>query len=209
MSEESSQKSLKYLQNLGVEVRLNTQVKNYDGKYAYLSDGSKIHSRKVIWAAGIQGNAVPGLPETAVTHGRRLAVDRFSRVKDTTNIYAVGDLAYMEEEAFPKGHPQVAQVAIQQGVHLAKNLKRALKKQEWKPFRYNDKGSMATVGRNRAVVDLPAFSFQGWLAWVVWLLVHLFSILGTKNKIFIFLNWVWNYLTYDQGLRLIIRAKQK
>lgn len=209
MSEESSQKSLKYLRDLGVQVRLNTQVKNYDGKYAYLSDGGKIHSRKVIWAAGIRGNAVPGLPETAVTHGRRLAVDRFSRVKDTTNIYAVGDLAYMEEEAFPKGHPQVAQVAIQQGVNLAKNLKRALKKQEWKPFRYNDKGSMATVGRNRAVVDLPSFSFQGWLAWVVWLLVHLFSILGTKNKIFIFLNWVWNYLTYDQGLRLIIRAKKK
>ncbi|WP_020538746.1 NAD(P)/FAD-dependent oxidoreductase [Lewinella cohaerens] len=209
MSEESSEKSLAYLKDLGVEVRLNTRVNNYDGEYAYLSDGEKIRSNKVIWAAGIQGNSIPGLPESALTYGRRLEVDRFSKVKDTTNIYAIGDIAYMEEEAFPQGHPQVAQVAIQQGINLAQNLKRQLKGQKWKPFVYNDKGSMATVGRNRAVVDLPKLSFQGFPAWTVWLLVHLFAILGTKNKLFVFLNWVWNYLTYDQGLRLIIRAKAK
>ncbi|MGH1437803.1 MAG: NAD(P)/FAD-dependent oxidoreductase [Lewinella sp.] len=209
MSEESSEKSLAYLKDLGVEVRLDTRVNNYDGEYAYLSDGEKIRSNKVIWAAGIQGNSIPGLPESALTYGRRLEVDRFSKVKDTTNIYAIGDIAYMEEEAFPKGHPQVAQVAIQQGINLAHNLKRQLKGQEWEPFVYNDKGSMATVGRNRAVVDLPNLSFQGFPAWAVWLLVHLFAILGTKNKLFVFLNWVWNYLTYDQGLRLIIRAKTK
>ena len=115
----------------------------------------------------------------------------------------------MEEPDFAKGHPQVAQVAIQQGQNLADNLKRALQQKEWKPFSYKDKGSMATVGRNRAVVDLPTFSFQGFMAWAVWLLVHLFAILGTKNKVFVFLNWVWNYLTYDQSLRLIIKAKGK
>lgn len=174
-----------------------------------MSDGDKIRSNKVIWAAGITGNQIPGLPEEAITYGRRLAVDRFNRVQGAENIYALGDIAYMEEEAFPKGHPQVAQVAIQQGQTLANNLKRSLKQQDWKQFSYNDKGSMATVGRNRAVVDLPSFSFQGFPAWAVWLLVHLFAILGTKNKVFVFLNWVWNYLTYDQSLRLIIRAKGK
>jgi NADH dehydrogenase len=209
MSEEASTKALKYLKELGVIVRLDTRVENYDGEYAYLKGGEKIRSNKVIWAAGIRGNSIPGLPESAITYGNRLAVDRHSRVQGTDHIYAIGDIAYMEEEAFPKGHPQVAQVALQQGQHLASNFKRQLKQQEWEPFSYKDKGSMATVGRNRAVVDLPAFSFHGFLAWVVWLMVHLFSILGTKNKVFVFLNWVWNYLSYDQSLRLIIKAQGK
>lgn len=209
MSEESSTKALNYLQELGVIVRLSTRVEGYDGEYAYLKGGEKIRSNKVIWAAGIRGNSIPGLPESAITYGNRLEVNRFSKVKDTDNIYAIGDIAYMEEEAFPQGHPQVAQVALQQGKQLAANLKRQLKQQEWETFSYNDKGSMATIGRNRAVVDLPAFSFQGFMAWVVWLLVHLFSILGTKNKVFVFLNWVWNYLSYDQSLRLIIKAQGK
>lgn len=209
MSEESSSKALAYLQELGVEVRLNTRVERYDGEYAYLKGGEKIQSRKVIWAAGIRGNTLPGLPEAAITYGNRLAVDRHSKIQATENIYAIGDISYMEEEAFPQGHPQVAQVALQQGKNLADNLKRSLKKQEWRDFSYNDKGSMATIGRNRAVVDLTSFSFQGFFAWVVWLLVHLFSILGTKNKVFVFLNWVWNYLSYDQSLRLIIKAKGK
>ncbi|PSR12026.1 MAG: FAD-dependent oxidoreductase [Bacteroidetes bacterium] len=209
MSADASATSLAYLQDLGVQVRLNTQVKNYDGEYAYLSDGEKIRSRKVIWAAGIRGCSLPGLPAEAVTYGNRLAVDRFSRVKGTENVYAIGDISYMEEEAFPKGHPQVAQVALQQGQQLAKNLIGALRQQEWQPFSYHDQGSMATVGRNRAVVDLPRFSFHGFLAWAVWLVVHLFAILGTKNKLFVFLNWVWNYVSYDQSLRLIIRPKIK
>ena len=208
MSEESSEKSLAYLQELGVKVSLDTRVTAYDGEYAFLSNGEKIRSNKVIWAAGITGNSIPGLPEGAITYGNRLAVDRHSRVQGTENIYAVGDIAYMEEEAFPKGHPQVAQVAIQQGETLAKNLIRSTSNRDsWEAFTYNDKGSMATVGRNRAVVDLPRFSFQGFFAWAVWLLVHLFAILGTKNKLFVFLNWVWNYVTYDQSLRLIIRPK--
>lgn len=209
MSEESSDRALQYLQDLGVQVRLETRVDRYDGEYAYLNSGEKIPSRKVIWAAGIRGNTLPGLPESALTYGGRLAVDAHLRVKDTENIYAVGDIAYTEEEAFPKGHPQVAQVAIQQGDTLAKNFVRRLKGQDLLSFHYNDKGSMATIGRNRAVVDLPRFSFQGFMAWTVWLLVHLFAILGTKNKVFVFLNWLWNYITYDQSLRLIIKAKGK
>jgi len=209
MSEASSKQALEYLQDMDVQVKLGTRVNRYDGRFAYLSDDTKIRSNKVIWAAGIHGNVIPGLPAEASTYGRRLAVDRFNRVQGTKDIYAVGDIAYMEEPDFAKGHPQVAQVAIQQGQNLADNLKRALQQKEWKPFSYKDKGSMATVGRNRAVVDLPTFSFQGFMAWAVWLLVHLFAILGTKNKVFVFLNWVWNYLTYDQSLRLIIKAKGK
>ncbi|MEM1216274.1 MAG: NAD(P)/FAD-dependent oxidoreductase [Bacteroidota bacterium] len=210
MSEESSEKALEYLVNMGVKVKLNTRVDSYDGEFAYLSNGEKIRSNKVIWAAGIHGNVIPGLPESATTYGRRLAVDRYSRVQDTDRIYAIGDIAYMEEEAFPEGHPQVAQVALQQGEQLAKNLLRSSQDDsDWTAFSYNDKGSMATVGRNRAVVDLPRFSFQGFIAWAAWLVVHLFAILGAKNKLFVFINWVWNYLTYDQSLRLIIRAKGK
>lgn len=207
MSEVSSDKALRYLRELGVEVRLDTRVTGYDGQFVELNTGDRIRSRKVIWAAGITGNPLPGLPETAWTYGRRLAVDRHSRVRGLERVYAIGDIAYMEEPAFEQGHPQVAQVAIQQGRRLAENLKRHATGREWHDFSYLDKGSMATVGRNRAVVDLPRFSFQGFLAWTAWLLVHLFAILGTKNKVFVFLNWVWNYVTYDQSLRLIIRPK--
>ncbi|MCB0635440.1 MAG: NAD(P)/FAD-dependent oxidoreductase [Lewinella sp.] len=207
MSEESSDKALAYLENMGVQVRLKTMVTGYDGEWVSLSNGERIRSRKVIWAAGITGNTLPGLPDEAWTHGHRLAVDRHSRLLEQDNIYAIGDIAYMEEEAFPKGHPQVAQVAIQQGKQLARNLLRQQKGKAWEDFSYRDKGSMATVGRNRAVVDLPRLSFQGFMAWAVWLLVHLFAILGTKNKIFVFINWVWGYITYDQSLRLIIRPK--
>lgn len=206
MSEDSSEKSKKYLEAMGVKVMLETRVTDFDGEYAFLSDGQSIRCHKVIWAAGIKANSLPGIPKSALTYGGRLAVDRFNRVQDTEDIFALGDLAYMEEPDFPKGHPQVAQAAIQQGKHLAKNLKRDLKGADWEPFSYLDKGSMATVGRARAVVDLPiGYFFGGFLAWFVWLAVHLFAILGTKNKLFVFLNWLWNYISYDQSLRLIIR----
>jgi NADH dehydrogenase len=206
MSEEASQKSQQYLEDMGVKILLNTRVTDFDGEYVYMSDGQSIRCRKVIWAAGIKANTLPGIPETAITHGGRLAVDRYNQVAAMEGIFAIGDLAYMEEPDFPKGHPQVAQTAIQQGKHLAKNLKRELKGQPWEEFTYLDKGSMATVGRARAVVDLPkGLFFGGFLAWFVWLAVHLFAILGTKNKLFVFLNWVWNYASYDQSLRLIIR----
>ncbi len=202
MSEEASNKSLEFLTQLGVKVKLNTRVTDYDGEVVTMNDGTCIRSRKVIWAAGITGQVFPGLPESCNTYGNRLRVDRQCRVEGVDDIFALGDIAYMEEEAYPQGHPQVAQVAMQQ----AKFLARTFKTNNWeKSFTYKDLGSMATVGRNKAVVDLPRWKFQGAFAWLVWLFVHLFQLVGVKNRIFVFLNWVWNYITYDQSLRLIIR----
>lgn len=210
MSDQASAKALDFLQELGVKVQLNTRVNDYDGAYAYLNDGTRIRSRKVIWAAGICGNTLEGIPESALTYGQRLKVNRFSRVEQTDDIFAIGDVAFMiEGEQYPQGHPQVAQAAMQQAKHLAKNLKRLAKGREMIPFSYRDKGSMATIGRNKAVVDLPAFRFQGAFAWLIWLFVHLFQLLGVRNRLIVFLNWVWNYFTYDQSLRLIIRPKTK
>jgi NADH dehydrogenase len=207
MSEEASEKALKFLTGLGVKVILNNRVVDFDGEVVYMKDGSKIQSRKVIWAAGVIGSLVPGMPETSITHGSRLAVDRFCQVAGVENIYAIGDIAYMEEEDFPEGHPQVAQVAIQQAKSLAYNLKAKASGKSLKPFSYRDLGSMATIGRRLAVVDLPRWKFQGTFAWFVWLFVHLFAIIGTRNRLVVFINWVWNYVFYDQSLRLIIRTK--
>ncbi|MBC6994465.1 NAD(P)/FAD-dependent oxidoreductase [Neolewinella lacunae] len=203
----SSAKALRYLTDMGVKVLLDSRVTDFDGHIVSLQDGRKIPTQKVIWAAGIKGAPIPGLPETALTFGNRLAVDPYLRLAGVDNIYAIGDVAYLEEAAFPKGHPQVAQVAIQMGDRLARNFARSLDGKDWEPFHYRDKGSMATVGRARAVVDLlrPEFHFGGIMAWLVWLLVHLFAILGTRNKLFVFVNWVANYINYNQSLRLIIR----
>ncbi|MCB0549651.1 MAG: NAD(P)/FAD-dependent oxidoreductase, partial [Phaeodactylibacter sp.] len=207
MSEESSRKSLEFLTQLGVKVRLNTLVTDFDGEYVHMNNGETIHTSKVIWAAGITGNKLRGVPEGALTRGNRIRVNRFNQVEGLENVFAVGDIAYMEEENYPQGHPQVAQVAMQQATQLANNFRNLHRGQGLLPFSYRDLGSMATIGRNRAVADLPGFKFQGAFAWLIWLLVHLFQILGVKNKVFIFLNWVWNYVTYDQSLRLIIRPR--
>lgn len=208
MSDAAAEKALTFLRELGVKVTLNTRVNDYDGRHAYLSDGSTIRTRKVIWAAGINGDPLDGIPEEVITFGNRLLVDRYGAVKGLTNIYAIGDIAYMIEDDYPQGHPQVAQVAIQQAKHLGKNFKRQAKGKDRRPFSYQDKGSMATIGRNKAVVDLPSFRFQGAFAWLIWLFVHLFQLLGVRNRIIVFLNWVWNYFTYDQSLRLIIRPRR-
>lgn len=205
MSEQASAKAEKFLRELGVQLWLDKIVTDFDGDVVSVNDGSTIRADKVIWAAGITGNTVEGLSKEAYTRGNRLKVNEFNRVEGTENIFAIGDIAFQTEEKYPDGHPQVAQVAIQQGRLLAKNLLRLSKSQQPEPFRYRDLGSMATIGRNRAVVDLPFWRFQGAFAWFVWLFVHLFSILGLKNKLFIFLNWVWNYVTYDQSLRLVIK----
>lgn len=206
MSEEASAKAEKFLRELGVVLWLDKVVKNFDGNEVTIDDGSTIKAGKVIWAAGITGNTIAGLPQTAVTRGNRLKVNGFNQIDGTESIFAVGDIALdTSSEAWPNGHPQVAQVAIQQAELLAKNLVRLEKGQAPENFRYRDLGSMATVGRHRAVVDLPFLKFQGMLAWFAWLFVHLFAILGMKNKVFIFINWVWNYLTYDQSLRLVIK----
>ncbi len=208
MSASASENAAKYLDKLGVEYHLNTSVKNYDGTCLSLSDGSTLKSNTVIWAAGVAAKSVKGINPRVIDSKNRIKVDHFNRVSGHDNIFAIGDLSYMNTEKYPKGHPQVAQVAIQQAKHLAKNLKRLINGEtELYPFEYSDKGSMATIGRNLAVADLPFFKMKGWFAWFLWSFVHLFAIVGVKNKIFTFLNWTWKYFTYDQSLRLLIRHK--
>lgn len=207
MSAAASRKALEFLQKMGVKIKLGTMVTQFDGERLLLNDGTEMHCRKVIWAAGVTGSPLEGLPPETIVRGKRLRVNRFSQVQGFDNIFAIGDSSFMEEEKYPHGHPQLAQAAIQQARHLARNLERTRRGLELLPFSYKDLGAMATIGRNRAVVDLPKFRFQGLLAWFVWLFVHLFQILGVKNRVFVFFNWVWNYVTYDQPLRLIIRPK--
>ncbi|MEM1002252.1 MAG: FAD-dependent oxidoreductase, partial [Bacteroidota bacterium] len=205
MSEKSSERSLRYLKKFHVDVYLNTLVETYDGRSAKLSNGEHINTHTLIWGAGVKGNYPEGLPEAAL-EGSRILVDEFSRVLGNDNVFAIGDIANMKTEDYPQGHPMLAPVAIQQGDHLAMNLRNLLNKRPLKSFRYFDKGSMATVGRNKAVVDFPRGGTLGGLpAWMVWMFIHLISIIGFRNKLIVFLNWVWNYFTYDKGTRLIIR----
>jgi NADH dehydrogenase len=206
MSEDASAQSEKFLKELGVELWLDKVVKGYDGKEVTMDDGTTIRADKVIWAAGIIGNKIEGIPQAAIARGNRLVCNEFNEVAGMKDVFALGDIAFQTHEpAWPNGHPQVAQPAMQQGKLLAKNLIRQLKGVPMQPFRYKDLGSMATIGRHKAVADLPYWKTQGILAWMMWLFIHLLYILGTKNKVFVFLNWVWNYLTYDQSLRLVIK----
>lgn len=209
MSEESSTKGIEFLKKLGVKVCLNARVKDFDGKHVQLESGETIRTNTMIWATGIKAVSIEGINSDSIGKGSRLKVDPINKVIGYPNIFALGDIAMMVDEKYPNGHPQLAQPAIQQGKLLAKNLVKLIKNKQTEPFKYKDLGSMATVGRNLAVVDLPFWKFQGFFAWVVWMVVHLFSILGVKNKLFVFLNWVWNYITYDQYLRLIIKPKKK
>lgn len=188
-----------------MDVRLNTRLESYDGQKVILTDGTAIAAKTVIWAAGVTGNLFDGLPKASV-QGGRIKVNEFNQVNGLKDVYAFGDIAGMFTEATPKGHPMIAPVAMQQATLLAKNLKRASQKKALIPFKYKDKGSMATVGRNKAIVDLPKFHFGGLFAWMVWMFVHLMSIVGFRNRLVILANWVWNYLTYDRGTRLIIRT---
>jgi NADH dehydrogenase len=206
MSEESSAAAEKFLRELGVKLMLDKVVKDYDGETVTIDDGSTIKTDKVIWAAGIVGNTINGIPTEVITRGNRLKVNSFNQLEGNPDIFAVGDIAFQTEEKYPNGHPQVAQVAIQQADLLAVNLREMEQgKADLKSFHYRDLGSMATIGRHRAVVDLPFWKFQGAFAWLTWLFVHLFALIGTKNKLFVFLNWVWNYISYDQSLRLVIK----
>jgi NADH dehydrogenase len=210
MSEKSSEQSMKYLQRLGVNVMTGSMVKDYDGKNVLLNNGEKIPSQTVIWAAGIKGNIPEGVDKDLIMKGNRLKVDRHCRLVGQENIFVIGDLAYMETPKYPAGHPQVAPVAMQQADLLATNFKLIERKsnpERQYEFEYHDKGSMATVGRNLAVVDVPKpkLHFGGFIAWMIWMGLHLMLILGVKNRFFVFSNWLYNYITYDQNLRLIFK----
>ncbi len=207
MSHKSKSSAKKYLEKLGVEVITKTFVNNYDGQTVELSTGDKIQSDNVIWAAGVKGNYVPGLTDEVEQKGNRYKVNRQNKIDGYENIYALGDVAYMETEKFPKGHPQVANVAINQANTLAKNLVKP--EAVPKDFVYKDLGSMATVGKHKAVVDAPFGSITGFIAWFIWMALHLMLILSVRNKLIIFINWAWSYLTRDTSLRLILRARQK
>ncbi len=207
MSKESQQMSEKYLKDLGVQFLSDEFVTGYDGDCVVMKSGKSIPSNNVIWAAGVTGNVIDGLnPEIMVRN--RYKTDRFNRVLGYDNIFAIGDIAYMETPKYPMGHPQVANVAIHQGKVLGSNL---LKKpgKIWDEYEYNDLGSMATIGKYRAVVDLPKFKFQGFFAWYFWMFLHLMLILSVRNKLAVFFNWMWSYLNKDSSLRLIIIPNRK
>lgn len=210
MSENASEKAEKFLIDLGVEVWKNVRVTGYDGRTVTTNADLSFDTATVIWTAGVKGALVNGLSADAlVERADRIKVNEFNQVQGYENIFAIGDIALMASEAYPYGHPQMAQPAMQQGNQLAENIIRLLKKKQPKPFAYKDKGSMATVGRNKAVVDLPKFKFSGVFAWFVWMFVHLFSLIGFKNKAVVFLNWVYNYIRFDREARLIIRPYKK
>jgi NADH dehydrogenase len=210
MSEKASEKAEDYLQGLGVDVWKNLRVTNYNGDLVTTNDDVTFKTATVIWSAGVKGATIPGLDgKELITRGNRILVNQFNQVQGFENVYALGDIASMQSEDYPYGHPMMAQPAIQQGKHLGKNLVRLIKGKEMKPFSYYDKGSMATVGRNKAVVDLPKFKFQGVFAWFVWMFVHLFFLIGFRNRMVVFINWVYNYIRFDREARLIIRPYKK
>jgi len=208
MSDHASEKALYYLHRLGVNIMLNTRVTDYDGETLHLSEGETIKTKLVIWAAGISGEVPSGIPAESVGRGKRMMVDEYNKVKGFDDIYSIGDASIMSTADYPNGHPQVAQVAIQQGAILAANFIAMKKGSALKSFRYIDRGAMATIGRNRAVADLTFLKFSGFIAWLTWMFVHLMAILGVKNRLLIFVNWMWSYITYDQSLRLILRAAE-
>lgn len=203
MSPKSRRYALSSLEKLMVNVRLNTIMKDYTDKYVTFADGHKEYFETLIWTAGVMGEPMPGLPKECIGHGNRIIVDEFNRVPGfQDSIYAVGDICLMTTPDYPHGHPQMAQPAIQQAQNLADNLNRG----EFKtPFRYHDKGSMSTIGKKKAVADLKNFSFNGFFAWMVWMFIHLISIMGMRNKLSVLTNWGWNYLFYSTSLRLLLR----
>ncbi len=208
MDKQSSAKAHEYLRELGVNVWLSTSVKQTHDNEVLTNTDMTFKSDTIVWTAGVVGATLPGL-EAAEVKGGRLRVDEFNQVAGAPCVFAIGDVAAMITDANPKGHPMLAPVAIQHGELLADNLQRLQQGKALKPFAYNNKGSMATIGRNRAVVELPGFRFQGLFAWYVWMFVHLITLVGFKNRLVVLVNWVWNYVNYDRGVRLIIRPFKK
>ena len=208
MSEMAQKASESYLKTLGVDVKTNVIMKNYDGKMVTLNNGECIKSKHVIWTAGVTGNIISGIDEKQIVNNR-IKVDRYNLAQGYSNIYAVGDIAYMETPLYPKAHPQVANVAINQAKNLAKNFKLLLQNKPLRQYEYTNMGVMATIGKNKAVVDLPFIKFKGYFAWLTWMLVHLMLILSVKNKLIIFINWSWSYFTKDSSLRLILKENNR
>ncbi len=210
MSAKASQKAEDFLEKLGVHVWKNVRVSNYDGKTVTTNTDLTFEAATVVWAAGVKGAIIKGLDaEEFVSRGNRLLVNEFNQVKGYTHIFAIGDIACISNNDFPKGLPMMAQPAIQQGKQLGNNLLLLIDEKPMKPFVYKDKGAMATIGRNKAVVDLPKFKFQGAFAWYVWMFVHLFFLIGFRNRMVVFINWVYNYVRFDREARLIIRPFKK
>lgn len=212
MSEKSSQQSKQYLEKLGVIVQTNTIVKNYDGKTTTLQDATTIETALVIWAAGVKGNVIKGIDDTIIAKGNRIKVNNQCLVNGFENVFAIGDIAFMDSDIlFPNGHPQVAAVAIQQADLVVFNLKNINNTKQLQTFVYHDKGAMATVGRKLAVVDVPKpkIHFGGFLAWLVWMFLHLMFIVGVKNRVSVFFNWFYSYFTKDQNLRLIFKVNYR
>ncbi len=205
MSVQAQQKAKQFLEELGVTVYTEARVQAYDGQTLSLVDGRKFGVATVIWSAGVKGVVLDGLNTEAVVRGNRLKVNEINLIDGYQNIFAIGDVAAMITEETPNGHPGVAPAAIQQGKQLAKNLINIIENKPTIPFKYFDKGAMATVGRNRAVVDINKIRFQGIFAWFTWMFVHLMTLVGFRNKLVVFVNWVWSYFSYDRGTRLIIR----
>jgi len=203
MSEESSSEAKKYLEKEGVQIWFNTRVLNFDGKFVD-TDNVDIDANTMIWAAGVTGATINGFDENQIA-GNRYLVDEYCKIIDTNNIFALGDVACLVSEKQPKGHPMMAQPAIQQGKLLAKNLPLFIQNKKMVAFQYKDKGSMATIGRNKAVVDLTNFHFKGLTAWVIWMFVHLISLVGFRNKMIALVNWIIQYFSYNKSVRLIIR----
>jgi NADH:ubiquinone reductase (H+-translocating) len=209
MSEKSQSDSRRYLKKLGVEVFTETTVKSYDGEALTTDTGKIIKTKFVIWAAGIIANPIEGIPKEAIRRGNRLKVDRVNKLDNSENIFVLGDMAYMETPNYPTGHPQLANVAINQGKNLAKNLKRIELAKPLKEYEYNDLGTMATIGRNKSVVDLPFVHLKGFFAWLIWMFLHLMLILSVRNKLIVFINWTWAYITKNTALRIIIKDNSR
>ncbi|WP_294470297.1 NAD(P)/FAD-dependent oxidoreductase [uncultured Bacteroides sp.] len=209
MADESSSHAKKFLNEMGVNILLNERVVDYKDHKVMLEDGSEIATRTFIWVSGVTGVTFDNMDASLLSRGRRIKVNQFNQVEGMDNVFAIGDQCIQTtDEDYPNGHPQLAQVAIQQGKLLAKNLIRREKGEEMKPFHYRNLGTMATVGRNRAVAEFSSVKMQGWFAWVMWLVVHLRSILGVRNKLVVLLNWIWNYFSYDQSMRMIVYARK-
>lgn len=208
MSEISSKKAQQFLEELGVKVQTNTSVQNYNAQTGILtlSNGNTIKTDTVIWSAGVKGKTIDGIPADLITRGNRYKVDAFNKIETLNNVFAIGDIAYMTtDEAFPNGHPMVGTVAQQQGKLLGKNILKIMANQSLKPYKYLNLGSMATIGRHKAVFEIFGIKMQGYIAWLAWMFIHLMLLVGFRNRVVVFLNWMWSYISYQRSIRIITR----